>query len=118
MKTIRIGDRDYTWAQLSKPEVRRQILPQVEALIAQVKRDPAAFGYTAEDVKFAVAWTTGQFDGKEEHEMAKITGAFQPEATALPYQELAAIVATPAYRIATQRRQTGQPLDAKQTALL
>src|SRR5258707_324689 len=53
MKPIKIGGRFYTWRQLSDPAIRREILPQVDALIAQVRRDPSAFGYTAEDVKAA-----------------------------------------------------------------
>jgi hypothetical protein len=118
MKSIKIGGRFYTWRQLSDPAIRREILPQVEALIAQVKRDPAAFGYTAEDVKAAVAWTTGQYDGMEEHEMAKLTGAFQPGAAAAPYQQLAELMSKPEMRVALQRSRTGQPLDATQQKLV
>src|SRR5690349_9897120 len=56
-KTISIGGKGYTWAELSNPEVRRAILPQVEAMIAQFNKHPElmqAQGYTALDLKTAI----------------------------------------------------------------
>jgi hypothetical protein len=38
--SIRIGNQDYTWEQLSRPEVRRAILPEVERMIASFKKNP------------------------------------------------------------------------------
>jgi hypothetical protein len=50
MRPIEIGGKPWTWAQLSQPHIRRQLLPQVEQMIAEVKHDPAAYGYTDADV--------------------------------------------------------------------
>jgi hypothetical protein len=135
MKTITIGGQPYTWEQLSRPEVRRALLPMVEAMIAQVKADPAAYGYTAADVQAAVRYTTGEFDNTSEDRMREIFPAqgepeimpatlTKPFAPAAPvdgrtaYQEVARIAGSPEGRAALQRRANGQPLDAAQTALI
>src|ERR1700676_4558342 len=72
MKTITIGGQPYTWEQLSRPDVRRALLPMVESMIGQVKADPAAFGYTAADVQAAVRYTTGEFDNLSEDRIREI----------------------------------------------
>src|ERR1700730_124338 len=62
MKSIEIGGRIYRWSELNQPAVRRQLLPQVEKMIAEFKRDPArltALGFSEADVKAAITWTTG-----------------------------------------------------------
>jgi hypothetical protein len=135
MKTITIGGQPYTWEQLSRPEVRRALLPMVEAMIAQARADPAAYGYTAADVQAAVRYTTGEFDNASEDRMREIfptqgepeimpptlTKPFAPAAPVdgrTAYQEVARIAGSPEGRIALQRRANGQPLDAAQTALI
>lgn len=85
MQPIRIGDRDYTWAELSRPDVRR--LPQVQAAIAAVQRDPAAFGLTPADVRGIVQHSTGAFDGFSESQLYEATVGQQAEA--LPQAEAA-----------------------------
>src|ERR1700730_6455743 len=134
MKPITIGGRAYSWQELSQPEVRRQLLPMVEAMIAQAKADPAAFGYTAADVQAAVRYTTGEFDNLSEDRMREIfpaqeeaevtTTLINPMTSTPPidgataFREVAKIVGSPEGRIALQRRANGQPLDAAQTALI
>ena len=59
--SIKIGNRNYTWAELSKPEVRRAILPQVEQMIARTNGIPNHFsaqGWSDLDVQTAILWTT------------------------------------------------------------
>jgi hypothetical protein len=133
MKTITIGGQPYTWEQLSRPDVRRALLPMVEAMIAQAKADPAAFGYTAADVQAAVRYTTGEFDNLSEDRMreifpaqeeAEVTTTTNPMTSTPPingataFREVAKIAGSPEGRIALQRRANGQPLDAAQTALI
>ena len=138
MKPIRIGNRDDTWAELSRSDVRRQLLPQVEALFPQVKRDPAAFGLTAADVPFIAAWTTGQYDGLSEVELyatlpapAEAAEGDKNVATKLTpgnsapaidgktaFKEIAAIAGSQEGRIALQRQRNGQSLDPAQRALV
>lgn len=72
MGSIKIGNKDYSWAELSKPEVRRAVLPQVEAMIAQFKRNPElreAQGFSVLDLQTAIRWTGGTFDGLPEETM-------------------------------------------------
>jgi hypothetical protein len=138
MKPIRIGNRDYSWAELSRPDVRRQLLPQVEALFPQIKRDPAAFGLTPADVPFVAAWTTGQYDGLSEAELyaalpapaeaaegdKNVASTLTPGANApaidgkTAFREIAAIAGSPEGRIALQRHANGQALDPAQKALI
>jgi hypothetical protein len=146
-KTISIGGKSYTWAELAKPEVRRAILPPVEAMIAAYKRNPEpwqAEGWSELDVKTAIRWTTGAFDGLPEETMRAYTdevvtaynekivefGGEPIVATALTdtqqpavdgksaYKELAALMKQPEVIVALQKRRTGQALDARQVAIL
>ena len=145
--SIQIGDRNYTWAELAKPEVRRAVLPQAEAMIAAYKRNPEpwqAEGWSELDVKAATRWTTGAFDGLPEEAMRAYTdevvtaynekivelGGEPIVATALTdtqqpaidgkaaYKELAALVKQPEIIVALQKCRTGQALDARQVAML
>jgi hypothetical protein len=138
MKTITIGGQPYTCEQLSRPEVRRQLLPQVEALFLQVKRDPAAFGLTPADVPFIAAWTTGQYDGLSEVELyaalpapAEAAEGDKNVATKLTpgnsapaidpktaFREMAEQMKKPGMTTALRRREQGLSLDPAQTALI
>jgi hypothetical protein len=123
-KSIRIGDRNYTWQELSNPSVRRAILPQVEQMIREMKHNPDAYykmGWTKEDLSYAIRWTVGEFDGYSEEAMTKLTGGLQPAATAtLSGRELAKEIGrlanTPEYKMGSQKRATGQELTAAQKA--
>ena len=71
--SIRIGNQDYTWENLSRPEVRHAVLPQVEAMIASYKRNPEpwrAQGWNDLGMRIAVLWTGGLFDNLPEATMA------------------------------------------------
>lgn len=142
MKSIEIGGRIYRWSELNQPAVRRQLLPQVEKMIAEFKRDPArltALGFTEADRQAAIAWTTGQFDGFSEEELyaalpapAEVAEGEKDVATTLTkpltpaapvdgrtaFRELGELMTKPEMRIALQRSRTGQPLDGAQAALV
>ena len=146
--SIRIGNRDYSWAELAKPEVRRAIMPQVEAIIAAYKKNPEpwqAQGWTDLDVKTAIRWTGGSFDGLPEESMrayrdealtayntkiVELGGEPLPMATTLTqtttqtpvidgktaFKELTTLMRSKEVVTALQRRRTGQSLDERQTA--
>ena len=143
--SIKIGNRDYTWAELAKPEVRRAIMPQVEAMIAAYKKNPEpwqAQGWSELDVQTAIRWSTGAFDGVPEETMrayrdeavtaynekivelggepmaTTLTTGTQPPAIdgKTAYKELANLAKQPEVAIALQKRSTGQTLDARQIA--
>ena len=93
-KSIRIGNRDYTWNDLRNESVRRELLPEIEKMIASYKADPKpwqAAGWTDQDLRFAIRFTTGQFDGYTEEQMGKtvLGSAYQPASTQLSGRELA-----------------------------
>jgi hypothetical protein len=133
-----IGGRVYTWAELSQPDVRR--LPEVQAAIAAVQRDPAAFGLTPADVPWIVQYSTGAYDGFSESQLYEATVEALPQAEAAKgenmatkltpganapaidgktaFQEIAKIAGSPEGRIALQRQRTGQSLDPGQRALV
>ena len=147
-KTISIGGKNYSWEQLSEPEVRRAILPQVEAMIAAYKKNPEpwqAEGWNDLDVKTAIRWTGGSFDGLPEETMRayrdEVVTSYnekivelggEPMPTTLTqatkqqpaidgksaYKELANLIKQPEVVIALQKRRTGQTLDARQVAML
>jgi hypothetical protein len=141
MRPIEIGGQQYTWAQLSQPEIRRQLLPQVEKLISEFKRDPArlaARGFTEADRKAAIAWTTGQYDNYSEGQLHTALGPLMmAEAQALDaatgdnmatnapeidgktaFREVVKIASSQEGKIALRRRANGQSLDAAQAALI
>jgi hypothetical protein len=138
MKPIRIGNRDYSWAELSRPDVRRQLLPQVEALFPQIKRDPAAFGLKPPAIPVVAAWTTGQYDGLSEAQLyatlpapaeaaegeKNVASTLTPGANApaidgkTAFREMATLMNTPGMITALRRRESGQTLDGAQTALI
>src|ERR1700730_1728447 len=141
MKPIRIGNRDYTWAELSRRDVRHQLLPQVEALFPQIKRDPAAFGLTPADVPFIAAWTTGQYDGLSEQDLDEaVASAGEAEAAAqgdknvatkltpgnnapaidgkVAYREMAELMATPGTQTALGRWRNGLPLNPAEARIV
>ena len=74
------------------------------------------------DVNDAYRFNAYEMPDQEITEMAtKLTGASTPAAPAAPaepFREIAQIVSTPEGRIALQRKTTGQPLDARQAAIV
>jgi hypothetical protein len=127
---ITINGRRYSWAELSQPAVRRQLLPYFEA----VKANPETIGLTAANIPDIVRYTTGEFDNLSEDRMreifpaqeeAEVTNTLTKPLTstapidgATAFREVARIAGSPEGRIALQRRANGQPLDAAQTALI
>jgi len=126
-KSIRIGNRDYTWNDLRNESVRRELLPEIEKMIASYKADPKpwqAAGWTDQDLRFAIRFTTGQFDGYTEEQMGKtvLGSAYQPASTQLSGRELAREVGKlqgdTTYRIAKERKAAGRELSPAQNAAL
>ena len=60
--SIKIGNRNYSWAELSRPEIRRAVLPMVEKMISDFKRNPElreAQGFSVLDLQTAIRWQNG-----------------------------------------------------------
>ena len=113
--TIKIGSRNYTWAELSKPDVRRTVLPQVEAMIAAYKKNPEpwhAQGYNALDVKVAIMWTGGAFDNLP----AETMGAYMDEAIASYNAEISKLGGEPLPMATTLTAGTQPPVIDGRTA--
>jgi len=116
-KSIRIGNRDYTWNDLRNESVRRELLPELERMIASYKADPKpwqAAGWTDQDLHFAIKYTTGMFDNFSEEQMGKtvLGSAYQSATTQLSGRELAKEVSKLAdsqdYKVGEERRRSKQ----------
>jgi len=127
-KSIRIGNRDFIWNDLRNESVRRELLPEIERMIASYKADPKPWrdaGWTDQDLHFAIKYTTGMYTNFTEDQMGRtvLGSAYQPAATPQLsgrelVREIGKLQADQTYRIAKERKAARKELTSAQQAAL